>query len=187
MRLRFLMELVLALAVGFGMGRVIVSDRMILYGQEGFDLIYRYQIVFNTTAAGVGLVIGLGTWVEAARTSSPRAWGPGRWIWSVSAAYLVLEGVKALRWFAIPLRHSGLSWSSVYPAMRDHLEILGSVQFGSTFAILLASAAISARVARASLGPRADDREWAGRVFGVLILLSALTEFAADVWYSSSR
>jgi hypothetical protein len=174
-RLAFLMELVVALAVGLGFARDLGGGlRADPFLEPGFVTLGS-NFVF-AVLAGFGLVVGLDTWLEAARRRGPIPWGPGRWVWSVVAAYMVLKAASCLPVMMASTRAVILMWPVALPYPRNirDVESVVLVDFDNTVPWLLGAVAFTRWVARSDRTAATDARERTGRAYAVLLVALAV-------------
>jgi hypothetical protein len=172
-RLAFLMELILGTAVGLGVFR----DRILLHATIDFGFpiespgwVRWLGTLGESVFEGVGLVVGIGTWVEAARRRAPQTWGPGRWVWSVVAASIIPSSAYVLvtgHWADFP-QFRGMRLSA-YPPI-----VLHQVRFFATVPWFLVALAFTRWLARTGRTPATDGRERAGRAYAVLLVAVAV-------------
>jgi hypothetical protein len=137
----------------------------------------RFGLNIDVFFVGVGLVGGLATLIERARGKSSPIWGPGRWSWALVALYVILKLLASTvypsaahiwRWW----RNGG----SLYEDLRESILsvfIYRRILLPDFSWFLLALGLTSlAAPARRDLSP--DAREWAGRVFAALLILTLL-------------
>lgn len=182
MRLAFLLELVLAVGVGLALDRASRNETYtpLLQVHANWVEAARDACDFGGhLLAGIGLVVGLGTWLEAARRRGPKPWGPGRWVWSVMAGFLLWA---AALWSA----------SYVYVVSQPHgreyandlvrnLADTDSDRFLVTSAGILIAVVATRRLAGVVHGPTPDAREWAGRIYLAVLLLMAGVGWVANL------
>jgi hypothetical protein len=80
------LELVAASAVGTALARFMHD----LNGGTQYS-VFTYLNLVAAFLAGIALVMGPRLWLEASRHYEHRAWGIGRWTWSLSATAIVLH------------------------------------------------------------------------------------------------
>jgi hypothetical protein len=169
MSLAFLMELIVGTAVGLGIFR----ERFI-HRASGLAAIPGWvtwlDVLAESLSVGVGDVVGIGTWVEAARRRGPQTWGPGRWTWSAVAAYLVLR-ITCLLVVGTGMGH----WRTPSQLLRASLGfLLDQENFFAPVPWFLAALAFTRWVARTGGTPAADGRERAGRAYAALLVVVAV-------------
>jgi hypothetical protein len=157
----YVLELVAAVAVGLGMVQYARSVG------SPFDLATRWGLseAWVYLSSGIALVGLVGLVVEVARRRSPERWGLGRWTWAIAGLYVVaihLAGVaKGVR---EGMFYLGFPWIYFY-GLRPAWPYLG---------VGLVSTWLAARMARLPRDPKPDAREWAGRVYGVLVVVTSV-------------
>jgi hypothetical protein len=166
-RLLFLMELLVATAVGFGLAR--------WHGQNLWPSVNELTTWFGAVPAsflaGFGLVVGVGTWVEAARRRWQVGWGPGRWVWSVVALNFVFQNVL-LALESIDLVFDGRNRETIMLRFRDR----HAIYFAATVPVFVAALLVTCRGARPATGAAPDARERAGRAYAGLLIAFVLIE-----------
>ena len=172
MRLLYAQELVLAVGVGLGLAsyRLTWPDRADTFGPlSGIDW---FEVGIDATLAGIGLVGGLATFAERARRSSHVPWGPGRWVWSLVASYLLLTlldqilGTIAMRFAPGVVFVQNSIPTDIIDGLRGRYgEFL--FPFMTWFILSLGLTSLAVRAPR---DPASDAREWCGRVFAVLLV-----------------
>ena len=162
----YVLELVASVAVGLGMLRYARTVGM------PFDFATRRGLLdaWDYLSAGIALVGIVGIVVEVTRRRSPERWGLGRWTWAIAGLYIVaihvLGVAKGLR---EGMFYFGLPWIYFY-GLRDASPYLGPA---------LVSAWLAARMARLPRDPTPDAREWAGRVYGGLVVVTSVLRIVA--------
>ncbi len=153
----YLLELVAALAVGMALARPVFQIR-----QASGEIV-------GAALTGVALIEGLAVWLEAARRRGPPAWGFGRATWSIaggaSVFYIIFNGL-----------HSALGtpgWSSPLPFLR---ELIIGTKFYYGYPVwrlmpwCLPAFYFTLRLAGWPRGSAPDGREWAGRLYAILVV-----------------
>ena len=156
----YLLELVAAVAAGLGLYRYAGTVGM------PFDLATRRGLLDAWTylAAGIALVGLVGIVAEAARRRSPDRWGLGRWTWAIAGLYTVaIHAAGIAKGLREGMFYLGLPWIYFY-GLREAWTYLGPA---------LVSAWVAARMARLPRGVAPDAREWAGRVYGILVVAAS--------------
>ena len=165
MTLAYLLELVASLAFGLLLARGWVDGPDF---RTWFSLTLRsFRLTYPTYSffTGVILVQTVGLWAERARCRGPAPWGIGRMIWSTLGAVCLLgwawdTGWSYLRQRSDPTANQDTLW---------RLALLGST--GCQYLAWLPLAVVlTARLAGRPGDQRPDGREWAGRLFGSLLL-----------------
>ena len=164
MSLRLVMELILAIAVGLGLCRATME-------YWSYLLWFGWGLTASASFfAGVALVFGPGTWLEAARRKERVAWGTGRQIWStVSVYYLLTNAIELARMLIQTWRRGpGPGW--VRPILSHRFQSNTDDFFGPV-AIGIVSYGITRIMARDHSEPPADAREWVLRVAAALVVV----------------
>src|SRR6516165_6019651 len=170
MRLRSGLELVLALAVGLA----IVHIRM-----HGPDLrdphvpLDTLVVLYSSFLTGFVLVEVICLYMEAAWRRSPAIWGTGRLTWALLGttslllwlSYAVNDLMTSYRGWIDPVWITDFTGNIVF---HSHLPLLHDLAW-LPLAIWLTS-----RLAGWRPSPMIDGREWAGRAFGVLLVVSRI-------------
>jgi hypothetical protein len=162
----YILELVAAVAVGLGLYRYADAVGM------PFDWATRRGVLAGWTylSTGIALVGLVGVAVEAARRRSPELWGMGRWTWAIAGIYAVaVHGVGGAKGIREHMFYLGMPWVYFY-GLPDAWPYLGPA---------LASAWLAARMARLPRDPKPDAREWAGRVYGTLVVVTSVIRLVA--------
>jgi hypothetical protein len=166
MRLAAMMELILVAAVGMAVASWLIHDpRMAPY----YTSAPRGRLLKDAAdgfLAGAALAGCIAVWVERARRRPPSPWGPGRWAWSIVGLYLLIHYGFIFARFPADLRASLLFWYRNAPAY------------------VLIAVGLTYLAASPEPRPRADGREWAGRVFAVLTVITGIMNlFDGDVGF----
>lgn len=175
MRLLYWMEIVLALSVGLGLARYRLTwpEQAETFGTLSW--VDSFEIGVDSIFAGVGLVGGLATFVERVRGKSPVCWGPGRWVWSIVASYLVLTtldkilGTMAIRFEPGIYIQNSLSTEIIRGLRGRYFEFL--LQPMTWFLTALGLTSLAGRTQR---NPILDGRECGGRVFAAVLIFTGL-------------
>ncbi len=167
MPVALVMELVLAIGVGLGLSRATMGYWDYLLWQ-GWSMTSSASFF-----AGVALVFGPATWLEAARRKERAEWGTGRQIWStVALYYLITNGFEAARLFLQTwLSGPGPGWVR---QCYDHLVQTSCNDFFAPVAIGIVSFGITRLISRSRSEPPADPRESILRVAAALLVLTFL-------------
>jgi hypothetical protein len=175
MRLHYLLEIVLAVGVGFGLARYRLTwpERAETFGAP--SRIDSFELGIDSFLAGVGLVGGLATFVERVRGRSPVRWGTGRRVWCLVASYLLLTllnelvGTIALRFTPGIFIQDSVSTDITRGLRGRYGEFLP--QFMTWFLLALGLTSLADPTPRT---PTPDGRECCGRVFAAVLVSSGL-------------
>ncbi len=182
MRLTYVIELVLAVAVGLALTRVRMSDprmgdtRTVLDTDTGRLVEQKAPRLPRITAAtesvlyGVAFVGGFMTWVERARGRSPLPWGPGRWAWSV----LFLLVIISLSWIVID-HHAMLAITQFEVSLPANLKERHASNFLENSTRFLLAIGPTYFAGGAHPPSARDSREMAGRLLAVSIVTLGIT------------
>lgn len=165
-KIAYVMEIILAIAVGLAAWRYEAGHYRLDYlNFRHFELIAGYFL------PGVALVGALGTWFEAVRRRAPAHWGLGRLTWSIAGLYIVFVNLSLTAQLVQNYLHGNYWWRAsglaggVTRMWDNHEYDLGWV---------VAAVWITALVSQLPGDPSPDGREWAGRVFSVLVMAASL-------------
>ncbi len=185
MRLAFVMESILMAAIGMAFATWIIHEpnrvpfyRYAAWGRQCKD-------AADGFLAAAALAGCLGVWIERARRRSPLPWGPGRWAWSVVGLYILLEcGLHFTRKATLDWKGMVGTAAAVKPSVEILVQILAGLpayarhhmldSFRSAPPYILIAVWLTYRAAFSEPCPRADGREWAGRVFAVLVAIAGI-------------
>ena len=184
MRLAFLLELVLAVGVGLALARANGDDPSLFIPAGWARTVVHVCHTGGHVLAGIGLVVGLGTWIEAARRRGPKPWGPGRWVWSVTAGALLWAAAWWVVQYAWAATRPGDRSALIGPLVEALTDLPGDEFFVPATGFLVA-VALTHRFAGVARGPAADGREWAGRIY--VALLAATVVVSSVAWNLSGR
>jgi hypothetical protein len=166
LKIASLMELIVALAVGFAAWRYEAgSYRLDYLNFRHFELLTGYFL------PGVAIVGALGTWLEAARRRSPACWGLGRRTWSVAGLYILFVNLSLAAQLVQNRLHGNYWWAAggflggIARMWDNHYYDLGWV---------IAAVWITSRISRQAGDPAPDARERAGQVFAAVAILASL-------------
>jgi hypothetical protein len=188
-RLSYVLELVMALAVGLALDRElrrpdsslqeIIADQP-AWVQSGVLFTHHADAI----CAGVVLVEGACLWVEFFRGRSPTTWGFGRLAWSVAFLVRILKVLEiTLSNLAIVLR-GGRKPASVFAALESSWdEALHYINLLSPMVVLsLSGLWITLLAAGRASDSTPDAREWSGRLF-FAVLLSSYLIHSVVIWH----
>jgi hypothetical protein len=169
MRLASAMELILVAAAGMAVASWYIHDPTMaqLHPQARA---WRLKNATDGFLAGVTLAGCIGVWIERALRRSPSRWGPGRWAWSVIglchflhhgftfAGGMMVRGMTSIEMVGIPayLRADLLFW------------------YRNTPTYILIAVGLTYLAASPEPCPRGDGREWAGRIFAALTVITGI-------------
>ncbi len=156
----YVLELVAAVAVGLGMFRYART-----VGMPFFATWRGLLDAWDYLSAGIALVGLVGIVVEVVRRRSPERWGLGRWTWAIAGLYIVAIHVLGVaKGVRDSMFYLGMPWIYFY-GLRQAWPYLGPA---------LVSAWLAARMARLPRDRKPDAREWAGRVYGALVVVISI-------------
>jgi len=172
MRIKYALELVLAIAVGLGFLRYRTTGED--YTECYRTRFMRFQDGADSILAGVALVEGLAVLIERVRGKSPSPWGPGRWVWCLAATYLALGMLDLVRDnVAAGLTRTYSSdplWSDVLECVRGKYGQFLIPSFGWFLLALF----LTSMAARRENSAAPDGREWYGRAYAALVVVVLL-------------
>jgi hypothetical protein len=170
MKLGYLLELILALAVGLALAQGWTEAEWVARLKTLDLLIWLCSNPAYTLFSGVILVEAVALWIESARGRGPRPWGFGRMTWSTLGVVCLgswsrlivsaLIGQRLPRWGGSKPFLTLARDFSTHPA--EYLAWVPLAVF------------LTARLAALPRDPRPDGREWAGRIFGFIIFIDYL-------------
>ncbi len=174
MRIVYLLELVGGMALGSALVRWRIGE-----GQS-FNEWFTYnhpswqfdELVFSLLA-GIAVVECTGLLIESVRHRGPPHWGIGRRVWAVVGISTLLGNAWSGLWDILACRVSEGSFPTVSRCMSDLVDHL--FVYVEQLAWVPLGLCIAAWLGRWTRDPRPDGREWAGRVFGVVMILSKLS------------
>jgi hypothetical protein len=177
-RLAYALELVFVLAIGLALFRLQFDFRT--QSEDPDDAPRHLQLANylkgfgDSFPTGVALAGLLGLGIEVARKRSPAIWGFGRWTWSVAGLYFLLNSAFSVLVAAASNAYHGVP-IHIVPLILRWLPWYGALQWGR-IAWGLVAIGITRRLARVPPDPAPDAREWAGRIFAVLIVVWAVAD-----------
>jgi len=180
-RIAFLLELILALAVGMGLARANPRGAEYLAAVSTFGWGYLIGQVSGNIFEGFALVVGLATLIERVRGRSPSIWGPGRWALSVICIYAIFLYIStaAAEFVALFRVRGEVNWLHEFGL--SELIASNSMLVRMTVPWFLLALGITYRVVRPARDPSPDAREWAGRVFAALVVVVAFAGLLCGV------
>ena len=174
------MELVIVLAVGAAFARDQLSNPLIrnrLSFAPGSEWV---RLIGGSTVSGMALAGGVCLLFEARRRRPPSSWGIGRWIWSISAVSVVLSvGFNLATGLIYQLQATGRPPAAWY--LLNRFRGFVGIALSEEFVWALTALCFTSWLARSPADPRPDAREWAGRVFGSLVVATTLATRALQV------
>ncbi len=171
MRMFFLMELVLAAGVGFGVARLHLGNPDWSDYHPANSWIDWSEDAIDCVLAGTALVLGLGTITERALGKLPPIWGPGRWLLASLSIFLpacLLAEISN----TIVSHRLGEFQNSV---LKDILHGLRGRYYEflpADISYLVVAMALTWWIAPGRRND-ADAREWTGRAIALLIVGAA--------------
>jgi hypothetical protein len=118
---------------------------------------------------GIAVIGLLALVVESLRKRGPATWGFGRWVWSLMGLAIL---VQEATWKGYILLESAAQERKLgVDPVHDLFALWDLRQSLPGLAWLPLVFWISSRLARRPGDPKPDGREWAGRVFGVVVPL----------------
>ena len=174
MRVSFLLELILAIGVGLGIARYRMSSPVMTEAFSNQNWVGWSEQAIDGVLAGMALVLGAGTWVERLRGRSPDVWGPGRWIWASLAIFLPLKEIGAIV-DTVAARLSSVHSDSL---AAEIIMIFQGEDEGLLILVvpsLLVALGVTWFLAPSRRDSKPDARDWSGRAFAMLIVLSAIS------------
>jgi hypothetical protein len=173
-RLAYLLELVVAVAVSASLSRDLLSEprtRAILAVAPASEWV---RLLGGAILTGLAISGGVGLAIESVRGRRPSSWGLGRWIWSISGIYVALSLAIGLV-FAVATyfrQHRKLVSNEVlHRVTRFHVS--SSLLTDSAVWFLTALCA-TAMFAGSPRDPEPDAREWLGRVFASVCIATMI-------------
>jgi hypothetical protein len=172
MRLAYGLELVFVLAVGLGLARAQYESPGVRGRLAIQPVSARLRQLGGTALTGMAWAGAVGLWVESIRKRSPRPWGIGRATWAIVGTYAILNTATGLVFALITeLRRSGRIPGSDWVGTVVRLYLW---QLSGDFTWALVAFWLAAGWAGWMRGGVADAREWAGRAFGGVVVVSSV-------------
>ena len=175
MRLASAMELILVMAVGMAVASWLIRDPSMA---QYYPQVARGRLFKDATdgfLAGVALAGCVGVWIERAFRRSSLPWGPGRWAWSVVGLYLLLHyGFTFARRMTIGTSTNGRPLVEVVAGIPADLRANLLFWYRNAPAYILIAVGLTYLAASPGPRPRADGREWAGRLFAALTVITGI-------------
>ena len=179
----------LELVVGMALGSALVKWRIEIEGGKTFiewftnhHPSWQFDELVFSLLAGIAFVEFAGLLIESARRKGPPHWGVGRCVWAVVGISTLLGNAWYGLWEILHRRVSEgsfpkVSWCLGCLVDRPwvYVEDIAWVPVGLFIAVWLGRW-------RGDLRP--DDREWAGRCFGVMMILSKMSAdlYTLEYW-----
>jgi hypothetical protein len=175
-KIGFVMELIVAAAVGFAVVRSHVSGGPWV-GYFGTPARADWvRLVGGSFLTGLALAGAGGLAVEAFRGRRPSSWGLGRWIWSIAGFFMIFNAADLIAETAVlyfgPASRS-FNWRAMVGSLPERWAIH---QFYASFGWSIAAVCATAMLAGAPRDPEPDAREWAGRLFASLAVAVNIAE-----------
>jgi hypothetical protein len=172
-RLGYLLEMVVALAVGLALARWSSESVMGAGKWTANMLLTRLRYAVEPALSGVALVGFAGVAVEVFRKRTPKVWGVGRWIWSLSGLLILIDLGLQLSFETVLIWRSKGRLPSSDQIQRVMRGLLSS-HFFSQGAWFLLGVCVTAWAAGQLRDPDPDAREWTGRVFLAILVAWAV-------------
>jgi hypothetical protein len=179
MRLAYAIELTALFAVGFALARWHVQDprhanlHTDMWLQEAGDAFF----------AGAAVIGSLGLFAEVASRRPSRPWGPGRWAWSVVGLFVISRYALLLVYRAIRYHRHRESLGNFFGGIPEDFRNQFSYGLLNVAPFILIALGVTRLTAGRKPVP-ADAREWAGRMFAALIVISGITANISDAaWH----
>lgn len=175
MNIGYAIELVIALAFGLGAWLGAYWNDAFPNEVDTWQAFFVEWVLSRGTVflVGVSLVGGLGVMVESLRGRSPHPWGPGRWVWAITSLGSVAFGVQYVSYFYSHLLKSRDAYYGLSMFVSGHWIELTA---------FLVSLGITARLLGLPKSSRADAREWAGRLLGVMMIVRTSIDITEGWW-----
>jgi hypothetical protein len=174
MRLASGMELILVTAIGMAVASWLVHDPGMAHYYAG-GLGRRLKDATEGFLAGVALAGCIGVWIERAFRRSPLPWGPGRWAWSVVGLYLLLHyGFTFARRMTVGTSTKGRPLTEIVAGVPADVRANLLFWYRNSPTYILIAAGLTYLAASQESLTRADGREWAGRVFALLTIITGI-------------
>jgi hypothetical protein len=175
MRLAAVMELILVTAVGMAVASWLIHDPSMA---QYYTQAPRGRLLKDAAdgfLAGVALAGCIAVWVERVRRQPPAPWGPGRWAWSVVGLYLLLHyGFTFARRMMVGTSTNGRPLVEIVAGIPADVRASLIFWYRNAPAYVLIAVGLTYLAASSEPLPRADGREWAGRVFAVLTVITGI-------------
>jgi hypothetical protein len=175
MRLASAMEMILVAAVGMAVASWLIHDPSMAqyYSQGAWGRLLKDAT--DGFFAGVALAGCIAVWVERARRRPPSPWGPGRWAWSVVGLYLLLHyGFTFARRMMVGTSTNGRPLLEIVAGIPADVRANLLFWYRNAPTYILIAVGLTYLAASPEPRPRADGREWAGRAFAVLTVITVI-------------
>ena len=175
MKLASVMELILVAAVGMAVASWLIRDPSMApyYPQAARGRLFKDAT--DGFLAGVALAGCVGVWTERAFRRPPSPWGPGRWAWSVVGLYLLLHyGFTFARRMTIGTSAKGRPLVEILAGIPADLRANLLFWYRNAPPYILIAVGLTYLAASPGPRPRADGREWAGRLFAALTVITGI-------------
>jgi hypothetical protein len=169
------MELILVTAVGLAVASWLLHDPSMAqyYAQATWGR--RLKDATEGFLAAVALAGCVGVWIERAFRRSPLPWGPGRWTWSVVGLYILLHyGFTFARRMMVGTSSKGRPLMEIVAGIPPDVRANLLFWYSNAPTYVLIAVGLTYLAASHEPRPRADGREWAGRVFAVLTVITGI-------------
>lgn len=174
MRLAYAMELILIVAVGMAVASWIIHGPSMAQYYPQAASGRRLKNATDGFLVGVALAGCVGVWIERACRRSPSPWGPGRWAWSVVGLYHLLHYGFTLAG-GMTVGMSGMPSIETVAGIPADLRANLLFWYSNATTYILIAVGLTSLAASPEPRPRADGREWAGRVFAGLTVIAGIT------------
>jgi hypothetical protein len=168
------MELVAVCAVGLGLARWHIGDPKYRDAYSGMRWSLWLKEAAEPFYAGAAVVGCAGVWAEFALRRGPRPWGPGRGAWSFVGLYLLLRFAFGVANDAIRHRRFGTPLGELVAHLPSELRVNFSFWLLNAMPYVLLAILLTRAGGGRQPGPAADAREWSGRIFAALIVVSGI-------------
>jgi hypothetical protein len=169
MNVGYILELTLAVAVGLVLAKSWMQGWY--YSMSGFPMM-TYSFI-----TGFVIVEAIGLWIEKARGRGLSPWGLGRLTWSTLGVVCLFQWPWDTTWYVLR-RYGDVT------AFHEAFWKLVRVTAGGShnLAWIPLALIITTRLAGLPRDPKPDGREWAGRVYGIVILLGFIFNDLYSLW-----
>jgi hypothetical protein len=168
MTLAYLIELVAATAVGLAFACTPAPDQIVIPMPMNTGTCLTINAMTLKTLAGFALVELVGLAAESARGTRVGVWGIGRCLWSVVGLMVAAR----MMWDAVAVLVTGnlRPGTDLWSLLRKSVQM--SAVDVTVLNLLPVALWITSRLGRWPRDPCPDAREWAGRVFGVVMTIA---------------
>ncbi len=175
LHIRFMMTAILAFALGATLARGQAAEPITRAWLRGGPWSARIKIVAGNELTAIALVGGVLLLTQRFLGTRPiSTWGIGRWIWSVSALFALLNLSSTM----LVLLLTEYRRSGVCPAREIQIRMMHATcthQFLDQFVWAVPALAFTRKIAGIVGNDELDVWEFSGRLFGVLIVVASLT------------